>query len=308
MGSSLVEALVDLNAHVTIIDPLIEGLGGNLFNIRRVSEMVKVTHKDVRDAEATHRLIGQSDLIFHFAGQGSHSRSMDSPEFDIDLNIRSTLGVLEAVRKAKTNPRMIYAGTRGQIGQVTREVDESYPELPTSIYGVNKSAAEKYCFVYARHYAIQVVSMRFTNVFGPRHQMKRPDQGVLNWFIRLALENKTLEVWGGKQKRDFLYIDDATDASLKAGIENRAVGECFYVCSGRRISLISAVRLIVKTAGAGRYIVKRYPEKEKGYEVGDVLLSNKKARRYLGWRPSIEFDEGIRRTVQFYRTNLRFYV
>lgn len=308
MGSSLALELCALGADVMIIDSLVGGLGGNIVNVQGFLGKLKVSNSDLRDTDSISKLIEQADIVFHYAGQGSHSLSMSEPGLDLELNIVATLKLLEAIRRSKNNPRLIYAGTRGQIGPTAERVDESYEGIPTSVYGVNKSAAEKYCLVYSLHYGMQVVSLRFTNVYGPRHQMKHAQQGVLNWFIRLALEGKTIQVWDGRQKRDYLYVDDATDAALRAGQETEVIGECIYICSGESISLLNAVKCIVETAGSGSYAVKPYPEGQKRYEVGDVLLSNDKARKRLGWSPSVKFKEGVRRTIQFYERNLKLYV
>ncbi len=309
MGSNLAIALSNLGARVLIIDSMIDGLGGNMFNVKNILNNVRIETKDLRDADAIASDLNDADFVFHFAGQGSHAKADIEPEFDMELNVRSTLRLLEVIRRSRSSPRLIFAGTRGQIGRANEKVDETYAEFPLSVYGADKSAAEKYCLIYAHRYGINAISLRFTNTYGPRHQMKSSQMGVLNWFIRLALEGRTIELWDGSQKRDFLYVDDATDAALKAGAAASSIRSDYcYVCSGGAMTLAEVADEVIRLAGSGKAVKVPYPANQQPSEVGDVLISNAKARSLLGWGPQTALSEGLARTIAFYRQNLKEYV
>jgi len=309
MGSNLAHEIVGMGGAVRIYDAMLPGYGGNWANIDGVEDRVEVIVEDVRNKEALRSSVDGADYVFHYAAQVSHTHSMVDPRLDMDINLRGTLNLLEAIRGCKGDPKLVYIGTRGQYGEARRApVDEDHVEVPPDIYGVHKSAAEKYCFVYARAYGLRVASLRFTNTYGPRHQMKAPSYGILNWFIRLALLGEAMDVWGGRQRREYLYVDDATSAAVLAAERKASEGEAFIVATSKSVRLLDAVKLVVKIARSGRYRVTPYPKERRALEVGDVELSNKKMRSRLGWRPKVSLEEGVAETVAFYRDRLRLYM
>src|SRR3989344_6484396 len=204
IGSNLAIKLVESGAKITILDALIPDLGGNKFNITPVKHKVKTVIGDLRDEKLVNRLVRGQEIIFNLAGTLSHIDSMQNPYLDLEINCHAQLCLLEACRKYNRKVKIIFAGTRNQYGKALYlPVDEKHLQEPTDINGINAVAAEKYHLLYNRIYNIKTVSLRMTNIFGPRHQMKHPRQGVLNYFLRQIMDGKTVLLYGsGQQVRD----------------------------------------------------------------------------------------------------------
>jgi len=247
IGSNLAYRLVDLQAKVSIVDCLLPQAGGNLFNVHDIKDRINVTFADIRDTEAMNeRVIGQ-DYIFNLAAQLSHVDSLTDPFTDLDINCRGHLTLLQACQKYNPDVKIIYAGTRSQYGKIEYiPVDEQHPVNPTDTNGISKHAAEQYHILYNNLYGIKATSLRLTNTYGPRHQMKHSRQGFLNWFLRLAMDAQTIKIFGnGKQIRDFNYVDDVVEAMLMVAVNGKADGEVFNL-GGSTSNLIDLVRLIIK--------------------------------------------------------------
>ncbi|OGG08434.1 NAD-dependent epimerase, partial [Candidatus Gottesmanbacteria bacterium RIFCSPHIGHO2_01_FULL_40_15] len=288
-------------AKIVIVDSLIPGYGGNLFNINPVKDKVRVIIADVRDTGQMNKLVGGQDLIFNLAGTLSHVDSMRDPMTDLEINCRAQLSLLESVRKYNPDVRIVFAGTRNQYGKAKYlPVDEDHPQEPTDINGINSIAAEKYHLMYTKVYGIKTVSLRMTNTFGPRHQMKHSRQGVLNWFIRLILEGQEVKLYGtGNQIRDVNYIDDVVEALYLTGRSEKGWGEA-YNLGGIPVSLSEFVKTAVKTAKMGRVSVVPFPEEREKIEIGDYIASYEKIKKTYGWAPKTKLTEGIEKTIGYY--------
>ena len=227
IGSNLAIALVKKGAIVTIVDNLTPNQGGNLFNINPIKKSVTVDHNDIRNVSAMTKLVKGKQYIFHLARQTDHVLSQRDPFLDIDVNIRGTTIILEACKKNNQQVKFIYTGTRGQYGKAVKlPVSEDAPTNPKGIYEITNLAAEKIVRVYHDIHGIRSVMLRLTNIYGPRSQMKHDRFGVVNWFVRLALDGTPISVFGdGQLKRDFLYIDDTIDAMLGVAACNECYGE-----------------------------------------------------------------------------------
>lgn len=308
IGSNLAIRLVAAGADVFIIDALIADYGGNLFNIKSIKKKVAWVKGDIRDKKIVERVVRDKDIIFNLAGTLSHIDSMIDPMTDLEINCRAQLSLLESVRKGNPNARIVFAGTRNQYGKAKYlPVTENHPQEPTDINGINNIAAEKYHLMYNKVYGIKAVSLRMTNTYGPRHQMKHPKQGVLNWFIRQTMDREKVILYGdGRQIRDVNYIDDVVTALLLVGKSGKGWGEA-YNLGGTPVSLVEFVDEVVKAVGKGRYIFKAFPEDRKVIEVGDYIASWEKIRKTYGWKPKVSLTEGIRNTIEYYRKYKRYY-
>lgn len=308
IGSNLAIRLVSYGANVTLVDSMIAAYGGNLFNIDSVKKKVKIDFSDIRDRKKIEKLVAGQEIIFNLAGTLSHVDSMSDPMTDLAINCRAQLSLLESVRKCNTKIRIIFAGTRNQYGKARYlPVDENHPQEPTDINGINNIAAEKYHLMYTAVYGIKTVSLRMTNTFGPRHQMKHSRQGVLNWFIRQILDGEGVKLFGtGKQIRDVNYIDDVVDALLAVGASEKGWGEA-YNLGGTPVSLIDFVKKVIAIAGIGRVTVRSFPADRKKIEVGDYIASYKKITKTYGWKPKVSLEEGIEKTIRYYKKYKQYY-
>src|SRR3989338_5093518 len=302
IGSTLAIRLAGEGAKIVIVDSLIPGYGGNLFNINPVKDKVRVIIADVRDTGQMNKLVGGQDLIFNLAGTLSHVDSMRDPMTDLEINCRAQLSLLESVRKYNPDVRIVFAGTRNQYGKAKYlPVDEDHPQEPTDINGINSIAAEKYHLMYTKVYGIKTVSLRMTNTYGPRHQMKHSRQGVLNWFLRLLMEEEEIKLYGGgKQIRDVNYIDDVVGALLTVGAAKRGWGEA-YNLGGAGVSLYDFVQKAIKINGRGKVKTVPFPNARKKIEVGDYIASYEKITKTYGWKPQVSLDAGIKKTFEYYR-------
>src|SRR5512135_1735415 len=217
IGSNLSAKLVGLGAKVTVVDNMIPRLGGNLFNVRDIVDRIQINFSDVRDGHSMDYLVKGQEYIFHLAGQVNHVDSIRNPIQDLDINCRGTLVLLESCRKHSPQAKIVFAGTRGEYGSsVKLPVDEDHPTNPKGIYAVTNLSAEKMVLVYHDVHKIPGTCLRITNTYGPRHQMAHDEYGVLNWFIRKAIDDERIPVFGdGRILRDFLFVDDAVDSFIQ---------------------------------------------------------------------------------------------
>ena len=310
IGANLARRLVDLGADVLLVDSLIPDYGGNLFNIDGIADRVKVNVADVRQQTTMNYLVRDRDVIFNLAGQVSHIDSMRDPYTDLEINCRSQLTVLEACRNHNPKVKVVFAGTRQVYGRPdSLPVNETHLVRPTDVNGINKAAGEYYHLVYNNVFGVRACSLRLTNVFGPRQLIKHNRQGFVGWFIRLAIEGRTIQVYGdGSQLRDFVYVDDATDAFLRAGASDACNGEVFNVGGDRPVSHRDLTTLLVDVAGSGSVQYVGWPPEKKAIDIGSFYADSTKFMRATGWSPSVSLEEGLRRTVAFYRQHFDQYV
>ena len=309
IGSNLAHRLVDLKAHVLLLDALIPDYGGSIHNVEGIRDLVAIQIADMRDLRTMNQLVQDQHYIFNLAGQVSHVMSMSNPFLDLEMNCTAQLALLEACRHNNPRAKIVFAGTRGQYGTPrSLPVNENHPLNPIDVNGVNKSAGEMYHMLYHRNYDMPAASLRVTNTYGPRHTMRNPDQSFLNWFIRLAMDGETIRIFGdGLQKRDFNYVTDVVDALLMVAASDRANGEVFNLGGVTCLSILEVTRLLLEVVGKGSYDLVPYPEDRKKIEIGEYWGDFSKIRNLLGWQPKIGLEQGIRETVAFYQQNKKLY-
>lgn len=302
IGSNLAIRLTELGANVTILDAMIPDYGGNEFNISPVVDQVRVNYCDIRDEMAVSYLAREQDYVFHLAGQVCHLMSLSNPFPDIEMNITGTAVLMEALRKHNRDATVVYTGTRGQYGpSVTLPVNEEAPTNPKGIYEISNLTAEKIIKVYNDVHGIRSVLLRLTNIYGPRSQMRHSRFGVANWFIRLAMDDEAIQVYGdGSILRDFCYVDDCVDAILRLATTPEAYGEIFNVGSDIPVNFLELAKTIVETTGRGRWEFAEFSSERKAQEPGDFLSDISKIRRIAGWNPVTPLKEGLARTIEYY--------
>jgi UDP-glucose 4-epimerase len=220
------------------------------------------------------------------------------------------LSILEACRKYNRTVRVVYAGTRQVYGRPDYlPVDEKHLVRPADINGVNKAAGEYYHLLYNNVFDVRACSLRLTNVYGPRQLIRHDRQGFIAWFIRRALEGGEIQIFGdGTQLRDFVYVDDAADAFLRAGASDVCDGGVFNVGGDEPINHRDLAQMLVRIAGAGSTRFVEWPAEKKRIDIGSFYSDSTRFRRATGWRPVVQIEEGLRRTLCFYRQHLPEYV
>jgi UDP-glucose 4-epimerase len=303
IGSNLAIQLVEQGAEVSISDAMIEGYGANFANIREIRDEVEVHLSDVRDENAMGHLVADRDVVFHLAAQVSHVMSLSNPYPDIDINIKGTAALLEACRKRNPAAIVVRSGTRGQYGPAVRlPVAEDAPSDPRGLYEISQLSAEMICRAYTRIHAVRTVPLRLTNIYGPRAQMKHSQFGVVNWFVRLALEHRTIPIFGtGKLLRDFLYVDDCVEALLRAAAEPQVAGQILNVGNDRASTFLEVAEILRELVPGISIEFTDFTPERRAQEPGDFVSDITKIRAVLGWEPKVELREGLSRTVAFYR-------
>jgi UDP-glucose 4-epimerase len=304
IGSHLAARLVDLGAEVTIIDSLIPEYGGNLYNVRDIEDRVRISFTDIRDPWSMRYLVEGQDFIFNLAGQVSHIDSMEDPQTDLDINCKSQLALLEALRDDNPDARIVFAASRQQYGRPQSvPVTEEHPLIPVDVNGINLIAGESYHLLYNDVYGIRAVSLRLTNTYGPHLLMKHGRQGFITTFIRLAIEGQDIKVFGdGSQLRDFTYVSDAVDAFLSVALVESAYGQPLNVGGQEPVSLLDVAQLCqeIAAAGGGVKLAPWPPEREK-IDIGSIYVSHDRLKELTGWDPEVSLSEGLERTIRFYQ-------
>ena len=309
IGSAIARRLVALGAEVLLIDSMVPEYGGNLANIAEIRDRVTVNIADLRGGYALPHLLAGRDFLFNLAAQTSHLDSMSVPEDDLAINCTAQLQLLEACRAVNPGIAIVHAGTRQIYGRPEYlPVDERHPLRPVDVNGVNKMAGEAYHLMYCDVYRIKTRSLRLTNIYGPGMRIKDARQTFLGIWLRRVVEGEPFEVWGGEQRRDLLYVDDAAEAFLYAGLTPETEGLALNVGGGDPISLAALAEAVVEANDGGRYEIREFPPERKRIDVGDFLIEDRRFRTLSGWRPRVGIAEGLRRSLAYYRRHLASYI
>jgi UDP-glucose 4-epimerase len=262
-----------------------------------------VNISDVRDEHSLRALVRGQDVIFNLAGQTSHLDSMADPYTDLEINCRAQLSILEACRHHNPDASLVFASTRQLYGRPEYlPVDERHPLSPVDVNGINKLAGEWYHLLYGQVYGLRVSVLRLTNTYGPRMRVKDARQTFLGYWFRLLLTGQALTIFGdGEQRRDFTYVDDAVRAFLLAVTREEAQGGVFNLGSDEVVSLRALADLLVRVAGEGTYELVPFPPDRKAIDIGDYYGDFARIREGLGWEPRVGLEEGLERTIAFYR-------
>ena len=298
IGSSIARELLSRGEKVRGVDNLSTGNRANLSDLR---DRIDFREDDILDLEAMHRACTGADFVLHQAALPSVPKSVLDPLASNRANIDGTVNVLVAARDAKVK-RVVYAASSSAYGDTpTLPKHEGMTPDPISPYAVAKLASEQYMISFYRCYGLETVCLRYFNIFGPRQDPSSPYSGVLAKFITQMLRGERPTINGdGEQSRDFTYIDNAVAANLLActAPAEKAAGQVFNVATARRITLNETFRALQKLTsftGDPNY------GPERGGDIKHSLADISKAEASLGYKPKVDFEEGLRRTVDWYR-------
>jgi UDP-glucose 4-epimerase len=310
IGSNIAVRLVEMDAEVTILDAMLPLYGGNMFNIYEVRDKLSVNIADIRDESALNFLVRDKDIIFNLAAQVSYTDSQSDPLLDLDINCRGHLLLLEACRVINPGVKIIFSGSRLEYGEITakEKVREDHALKPKSFYGIHKVVGEFYHLMYCKLHSIRTVAFRIANPYGIRHHMKHSKYGIVNFFIKKAMENETIEIFGeGSQLRDYVYVEDIVNAMLAAGVTSGSDGEVFNLGSGRSVPFVEMAQTVVDVVGRGNIKKVPWPENYRIIEGGDFDCDITKAESILEWKPVYTLRSGIERTVHYYEKYSKYY-
>lgn len=238
------------------------------------------------------------DTLIHLAGQTSHSKSFDDPMRDVDVNTKSTLYILEKIRKMNLKCRFVLGSTFVVIGKPHKlPVDEQTPCNPTTIYGANRLGSEQYCKIYHNVYGLDTVIFRITNSFGPREQYI-PNKNAINYLIHQASQGNEITIFNkGKFYRDLIYISDVIDG-INSIIKKGQDGNLYWISSGTKTWFYQLGRWLEELTNTKVKYVQT-PKYTKKVDVGNFVVDNSKLKS-LGWKPKVSVKDGIRKTLEFF--------
>jgi UDP-glucose 4-epimerase len=297
IGSHICERLLRDGQRVRVYDDLSSGKEENLSNLGGDVEFIR---GDVRDRASLAQAMRDVHVVFHEAAIGSVPRSVADPVTTHESNITGTLHVLLTARDAGVR-RVVYASSSSVYGE-TPELPkhEGMVPQPLSPYALSKLAGEYYISVFKHVYGFEAVSLRYFNIFGPRQDPESQYAAVVPRFVTALLAGKAPTVYGdGMQSRDFTYVDNVVEANLLASEADGVAGQCFNVACGGRYTLLDLLARLKAIIGSS---VEAVHEAGRAGDVRDSQASIEAAQRALGYKVSVGFDEGVRRTVEWYRS------
>jgi nucleoside-diphosphate-sugar epimerase len=308
IGSNLARRLVEAGAKVTIVDNLHPTLGGNPANIAGLEGRLDTYLCSMEDTPRLPRLVEAADFIFNLAGQTSHQGSIDEPITDARLNCLAQLALLEACRHGGFAGKIVFSSTRQIYGRPRYlPVDEAHPVAPVDINGVHKQACELYHQLYGELHGLRSTIVRLTNTYGPGMRVKDASQIFLGLWIRLALEGRPFEVWGGGQLRDFTEVADAVEALLRVAVEPATDGQVYNLAGAETVTLRGLADLLAELGGAEFRVCEFSPERLK-IDIGDFYADGSRLAAAVRRRPQVGLREGLARSLAWYRDRLAAYV
>jgi UDP-glucose 4-epimerase len=305
LGANLVRrCLAEPDTEVTVMDSLDPHLYATTDNLQEVWKQIYFVRGDIRDETLLAEIVQGKDVIFNCAAQTSHPLSIQFPLLDVDINCQGNLKLLEAVRLLNKDAIVIYTSSSTVIGKALSEVvDEDHWERPLEIYSANKGVAEKYYRIYHTIHDLNTVVLRFANLYGP-YGKGYPEFGFINYFIHLARTDQEIKIFGsGKQRRNVMFVDDATDILLLAAREPQLIGETFFATSKEHLSVAEIADTIVKVFQRGKVASIEWPDERRRIEIQDVHFSSARLQKLTGWQARYDFVSGLQKTKSVIENN-----
>ncbi len=301
VGSHLADALVTKNCSVRLLDNLSTGYMVNIQHLLNSQSKVTFTNGDVRNFETCLAQTKDVDVVFHEAAQINPVTAVEKPFYDFEINAKGTLNMLEASRQNGVK-KFIFASTNVYADPKYLPIDENHPIDLLSPYAAAKLSGEGYCIVYARTYGLDTVRLRNTNIYGPRQRTKS-ESGATAIFMEKAMRNERFTIYGdGTKTRDFVYISDVVNMNMLAAEKDGIGGEVFNVGVGEETSINRLAELVLKVTGKEDLIPLRGPPRAADFS--RCIADTTKAKNVLGFVPQVKIEEGVRKTIDWYKSQL----
>jgi len=303
LGSNLARKLIELSAEVTIF----KRIDDDETNLSDIKPKLKIIAGNINNESDILEAIKNQDYIFHFAWQTDLKKSMLNPRSDLFVDCAGIINLLETCKTYNKNVKIIFPSTPTVIG-LTEKIpnDESAPLNPLSVYDIHKLFAEFYFKMYYNQYGLKSTILRLSNVFGEYQRIDNPHRGVLNFMIGRALRNEPLTVYGtGNFIRDYCYVQNYIDAFILSALSNKTDGNTYILGTGEGKTfneIVTKIKVITEELKNTNIIITHIPNPEGEHEINkrNFIADFSKFHRDTGWSPRISFDEGLKKTIQFY--------
>jgi UDP-glucose 4-epimerase len=300
IGSHLCEFLLKENHEIIAISRNFKQLPRLISNLDKID----FNQIDVTDFSSLSKVIvkHEPNVIIHLAGETSHKQSFENPMYDVDVNTKSTLCILETIRQSKLKTRFILGSTFIVVGKPeTLPVNEDTPCNPSTVYGINRLSSEYFCKVYNNVYDVDAISFRITNAFGPREQYLTPTKNALNFLIYQAYKGKDITIYDeGKFFRDVIFVSDVI-SGINTIIKNGASGNLYWISSNKKTWFYEIGQLLEElTSGNVKYVES--PSYNNKVDVGNFVVDNTKLQS-IGWNLEISVKNGIKETLDYFKSN-----
>ena len=298
VGSHLVDSLVKKDHKIKILTKTLSKKN----KIKKSAKKIQIEKIDLTNFQQLGKIIEKfkPDIIIHLAGNASHSKSFENPLKDIDSNSKTTLFMLEKIRGLGIPCKFVLGSTFIVIGKPKKlPLNENTPCNPTTIYGTNRLASEYFCKIYHEVYGLDTNIFRITNSYGPREQVI-PKKNAVNFLIHQAFKKQEINIYNkGKFFRDFIYVDDVI-SGINTILKNGKSGELYWISSGRKTWFYQFGDILEKTTGC-KVKYSETPTYTKKVDVGNFVVNNSKLRS-LGWKPKVNLDQGIKETLEYFKS------
>lgn len=298
VGSNLTEDLIKKGHEVIVLTRNRD----KIQNVSNIIDQIKIEYVDVTEYGRLEKTIlkAHPELIFHLAGQLTSYESFDNPMYDVDVNSKSTIAILETIRKMDETCKFILGSTFWVVGRPeTLPINEETPCSPLNIYAANRLASEHYCKIYHDVYDLDARIMRLTNTFGIKEQYANKKKAALNYLIYMGFKGQTIPIYdGGKFFRDYIYVSDVVTAA-EAIMERGLPGECYFVGTGKKTWFYEIGEMIGELT-PGKIVYVESPDYHKRINVGSIVVDNSKLKK-LGWNWKVSVRDGIKKVLEYYK-------
>ena len=303
IGSNIISYFLDDGYNVITVDGLLEKTGGRRENLNKFISGIQFIESEIEKVKNLSEIINQSSVIIDCMGWTSHHLALSSPEHDLKLNLLSHIYFIKHLLSCK-GKKVIYLGSRGQYGcpQAT-EITEETAAVPEDIQGIHKLAAESYFRVYSKIYGFNIISLRFPNCFGENQPTSGEDIGLVGGFIRDALNDEDIYVYGNKRKRNLAYVKDLAEVIFKLSkIEFR--GFSIFNLKGEEVLIEDLVKMLIEIVGKGKCKIKPMPREIKNIDIGNSVINDSRLRELLGVIPKTDLRSTLVATVKYFKESL----